>query len=87
MKNNEKIISVNELKKLAMETLNSFEEVRNEKTNALNASYCLGKFHMIADILDKLSNNDMNYINDFVELVEGAKSKVEELTKITNGIY
>ena len=87
MNNNEKAISINELKTLAMQALNDFEEVTNQKTNALNAEFCLGKFHMIADILDNLSNNNQIYLDDFVELVESTREKRDRLSEIANGIY
>ena len=89
MNNNEngKVISINELKALAVQALNDFEEVANQKTNALNAEFCLGKFHMIADILDNLSNKNVIYLDDFVELVESTREKRDRLSKIANGIY
>ena len=87
MNTNEKVISINELKTLAAQVLNDFEEVTNQKTNALNAEFCLGKFHMIADILDNLSNNNQIYLDDFVELVESTKKKKDRLSEIANGIY
>ena len=87
MNNNEKVISINELKTLAMQALNDFEEVANQKTNALNAEFCLGKFHMIADILDNLSNNNQIYLDDFIELVETTKEKRDRLLEIANSIY
>ena len=87
MNNNEKVISINELKTLAMQALNDFEEVANQKTNALNAEFCLGKFHMIADILDNLSNNNQIYLDDFVDLVETTKEKRDRLLEIANSIY
>ena len=87
MNNNEKVISINELKTLAVQTLDDFEEVPNNKTNALNAEFCLGKFHMIADILDNLSNNNQIYLDDFVELVETTKEKRDRLLEIANSIY
>ena len=87
MNNNEKAISINELKTLAMQALNDFEEVANQKTNALNAEFCLGKFHMIADILDNLSNNNQIYLDDFVELAESTREKRDRLSEIANGIY
>lgn len=85
--NNKKIISVNELKTLAVQALDDFKEVPNKKTNALNAEFCLGKFHMIADILDNLSDNNQNYLDDFVELVESTREKRDRLLEIANGIY
>ena len=87
MNTNEKVISINELKTLAVQALNDFEEVTNQKTNALNAEFCLGKFHMIADILDNLSNKNVIYLDDFVELVESTREKRDRLSKIANGIY
>ena len=87
MNNNEKVISINELKTLAVQALNDFEEVTNQKTNALNAEFCLGKFHMIADILDNLSNNNQIYLDDFIELVETTQKKRNKLLEIANSIY
>lgn len=89
MNNNEngKVISINELKTLAVQALNDFEEVANQKTNALNAEFCLGKFHMIADILDNLSNNNKIYLGDFVDLVDTTKEKRNKLSEIANNIY
>ena len=87
MNTNEKVISINELKTLAVQALNDFEEVTNQKTNALNAEFCLGKFHMIADILDNLSNNNQIYLDDFVDLVETTKEKRDRLLEIANSIY
>ena len=87
MNTNEKVISINELKTLAVQALNDFEEVTNQKTNALNAEFCLGKFHMIADILDNLSNNNQIYLDDLVELVETTQEKRNKLSEIANSIY
>ena len=87
MNTNEKVISINELKTLAVQALNDFEEVTNQKTNALNAEFCLGKFHMIADILDNLSNKNVIYLDDFVELVESTREERDRLSEIANGIY
>ena len=50
MNTNEKVISINELKTLAVQALNDFEEVTNQKTNVLNAEFCLGKFHKLQTV-------------------------------------
>ena len=87
MNNNEKVVSINELKTLAVQALDDFEEVANQKTNVLNAVFCLGKFHMIADILDNLSNKNVIYLDDFVSLVESTREKRDRLSEIANSVY